>query len=204
MQIRRLKSDDLDAVVAVHMERFPDSRSTQLGKAFLRKMYCWFLLNYPELSLVATIDDQVVGLAVGSIGGYGRRVFRYALPQVIWGFVTHPQLLFRDRMFYLWRSYLRGLYPKSAKTLAAPPDSSKPVIRQAAFASLAVLHTATGVGIPLILAFERAAREHGANRIGHTVKKENVSARKIYEGLGWKFRGESDHSVSFYKEFFRS
>ncbi|MEP7338507.1 MAG: hypothetical protein ABI977_12285 [Acidobacteriota bacterium] len=205
MQIRTLKPEDIDAVVAIHQERFPDSRSTQLGKPFLRQMYRWFLVNYPELSLVATIDNQIVGLAVGSIGGYGRRIFRYALPQVIWGFVTRPQLLLRDRMFFLWRSFLRGLKPGQTKVVSsAPRDPNKPAILQAAFASLAVLPTVNGVGIPLILAFERAARQQGANRISHTVKKENVSVRKIYESLGWQSRGESEDGVGFYKEFFRT
>jgi len=92
MNIRPLKMEHLDAVTAIHVERFPNSRSTQLGKPFLRKMYRWFITNQPDLALVATIDDQVVGFAVGSIGGYGRRVFRYALLQVAWGLVSHPKL----------------------------------------------------------------------------------------------------------------
>jgi ribosomal protein S18 acetylase RimI-like enzyme len=204
MQIRRLEFEDLDTVIAIHLERFPDSRSTQLGRPFLRAMYKWFLLNYPEISLVATVDNKVVGLAVGSFGGYGRRVFRYALPEVVWGFVRHPQLVFHREMFYLWRSYLRGLNPLKTKSPIAPSDPRNRSNRQAAFASLAVMPTATGVGIPLILAFERAAWENGADRISHSVRRQNVPVLKIYQRLGWLIRAESDQSVNFYKELSRS
>lgn len=183
MNIRLLTLEDIDAATAIHLERFPDSRSTQLGKPFLRRMYRWFIVNYPDLALTATVDGRVVGFAVGSIGGYGRRVFRYALPQVMWGLVRHPDLLLTPRTFYLWKSYLRAFVPAPKKEKAGPND---PGIVQAWFASLAVSKSAQGSGVALIVAFEGAAKRKGADIISHTVRKDNIVAQRLYDGLGWQ------------------
>ena|SRR2546425_3509641 len=199
MNIRPLGIEDIDAVVAIHVERFPNYRSTSLGKPFLRKMYYWFVTNYPDLALVATFDDQVVGFAVGSIGGYGRRVFRHALPEVAWGFIRHPRLALNPSTFFLWKSYMRAFMPKSKKKRKTSPD--EPQIIEAAFASLAASESAPGAGIALILAFERAAKRKGARLIGHTVRRDNLIARRLYESLGWQLRGENLVGASYYKRF---
>jgi len=160
-------------------------------------MYRWFIVNYPDLALAATIDDQVVGFAVGSIGGYGRRIFRYALPQVIWGLIRHPNLMSTPRTFYLWKSYLRAFIPTFKREKAG---LSNPEIVQAAFASLAVSRSAQGAGIALIVAFEGAAKRKGADIISHTVRKDNIIAQRVYDGLGWqKVLHEGSSGVAYSK-----
>lgn len=184
MKIRLLTLEDLDAVTAIHQERFPDSRSTFLGKPFLRKMYRWFIINHPELALAATVDSQVVGFAVGSIGGYGRRVFRYAILEVIWGLMRHPKLVFNPNTFYLSGSFLRAFTPAFEKKEKADPRDGEVVL--AAFASLAVSRSAQGAGVLLIASIERAAKRKGANLISGTVRKDNVLLQRVYDNLGWQ------------------
>ncbi len=200
MNIRPLRIEDLDAVTAVHLERFPESRSTSLGKPFLRKMYRWFIVNQPELALVATIDGRVVGFAVGSIGGYGRQIFRYALPEITWGLVRHPKLILRPSTFNLWKSFMRGLIPKSDKRKEAKPNNpGNAEVVDAWFASLAVSRSAQGAGPFLIIAFERALKRKGAKLVAGTVLANNTVLRRVYENLGWEARGETPLSVGYRK-----
>ena len=56
--LRPMQEQDQEAVVAIHVESFPGSRSTRLGASFLRKMYRWFVSTQPDLSIVATLEGQ--------------------------------------------------------------------------------------------------------------------------------------------------
>ncbi len=197
MKIRLLTLEDIDTVTAIHQERFPGSRSTLLGKPFLRKMYRWFIINYPELALAAAVDGQVVGFAVGSMGGYGRRVFRHAILEVMWGLMRHPNLVFNRSTFYLWRSYLRAFTPSFEKKEKLA--SSNPEIVQAGFASLAVTKSAQGAGVLLIVSIERAAKRKGANLISGTVRKDNVLLQRVYDNLGWQVLHETSVGITYSK-----
>ncbi len=185
--------DDVKAVVAIHRQSFPGSRSTNLGDAFLRKMYRWYLTFYPELAWVACIDAQVMGFVTGATGGSARRRFRYALPEIVWGFLTHPRILLQPDMFELWQSYLMGLLPeyRNAKTLPPSADQllgTQPKIEmRVKLDSIAVHQNARGrnVGKSLVLAFELAAKKRGATKLGLGVEADNIAARHLYEVCGW-------------------
>ena len=69
LTIRPLRNSDIDAVIEIHAEQFPKSRTTFLGKPFVRKMYNWFLRKQPDLSVVGAIDSKPVGFAICAIGG---------------------------------------------------------------------------------------------------------------------------------------
>jgi ribosomal protein S18 acetylase RimI-like enzyme len=88
-------------------------------------MFAWFVINQPRLNYTAFVSGEPAGYILGAMGGYGRRVFRYALPEVLLGLLHNPQILLRDRTYTLWTSYLRGLLP-------APEDLS---LRGALFAT---------------------------------------------------------------------
>jgi ribosomal protein S18 acetylase RimI-like enzyme len=195
MNVRAMTLADLPEVVGIHRERFPESRSTSLGDRYLAKMYRWFLENYPGLALVATVDDRVVGFATGSIGGYGRRVFRYTLPEIALGLLGRPQLLLRSATYTLWSSFLRGLAPRANRPQTAPDGRVR-----GAFASIAVARSSEGAGIPLILAFETAMKKAGAHEITHTVKAANETAVRLYEALGWQARHDRADAVRFRKQ----
>jgi len=173
--IRYLREGDIDGVAAVHIEQFPGSRSTLVGERFVRKMYRWFVTEQPELALVATIDGQPVGFAVGAIGGYGRRIFRYALSEILWGFICHPALLFRQTTFTLWTSYAQALLPNSAGRTKS--NLSHAGMVKASLASIAVSQSAQGRGIGkgLLLAFEEAAKQTA-------IAREKFTALKVASG----------------------
>jgi len=190
---------DIDKVAAIHRESFPNSRSTQLGSPFLRKMYRWCVDKQPELAFVAVADGQPVGFVTGAIGGYSRRVFRYAFLEILWGFIRRPRLFLRREMFELWHSYIKGLLPGYGST----PQSGSTNIGhvKASLASIAVSNEVRGksVGKSLMSAFEIAAQQQGAALLGLSVERDNVAARRLYESCGWGLTREDDaHNSAYY------
>ncbi len=185
--IRKLAATDIEAVIAIHLEQFPHSRSSSLGKPYLRKMYRWFMETQPALSFVAIQSDRVIGFAVGAIGGYGRKIFRYALAEIVLGLARRPGLLFQRQTYTLWNSYLRGLLPAPRSTPARQAAQS-PVIMRCSLSSIAVARAAQGQGVgkALIAALEENARLLGATRMTLSVASDNLPARRLYESCGWQ------------------
>lgn len=201
LTIKKLEAADVEGVAEIHLEQFPRSRSTLLGRPYVRKMYRWFLTEQPELSIIIISDGRPVGFAVGAIGGYGRRLMRYALPEIIWGLVSHPMLLTRGETFNLWTSYAKALLPRLGRREDSGSNISAEV--KASLASIAVSKAAQGrgAGKALMAAFEVAARGQGATVLGLSVVAENTAARRLYEACGWKVqREDSDTGSAYYRK----
>jgi hypothetical protein len=190
-----MRPGDLESVVKIHNLRFPNHRSTKLGRAFLCQMYRWFLLYHPAFCQVADKDGQVVGFIVGSIGGYGRQVFRFALPQIAWSLSLRPQLLFSRSTYFLWQSYLRALLP--ARKLEK--RTSPPAHLRLCLASMAVTESAGAAGVYLIAEMEKFARQNRVQIITHTVQTDNPKVIRLYSKLGWTIDGQTADSVHFLK-----
>ncbi len=190
--IKSMREADLDAVVTIHRQSFPDSRSTKLGKPFLRKMYHWFVTFQPELAFVACIDGRPSGFVTGAIGGSSRKIFRYALWEILGGFLRHPVLLLQPEMFDYWYSYLSSFAPKYKKT--NPQALDKQTFVKATLDSIAVSPRARGkdIGKSLVRAFENAAQQKGATIVALGVERDNITARRLYESRGWKLMKENE------------
>ncbi|MET1253600.1 GNAT family N-acetyltransferase [Aliikangiella maris] len=65
MEVRRLNSEDLDAIVKIHSSAFPDFFLTALGARFLTKYYS-FYLDDKHVALVCIDGVEIMGFAVGS------------------------------------------------------------------------------------------------------------------------------------------
>jgi len=182
---------DIKAAARLHCQAFPHSRSTKLGQPYVRKMFRWFVMQQPGLSLVARTDGEISGYVVGAVGGYGRKLFRYAFFEVLMGLLIHPGLWFQSETFLLWRSYLKGLFPQ--KTSNTSKVGGEPVIVRAALAGIGVDPTQQGQGIGsfLVAAFEEAAKELGVGKLTLSVDKDNISARRLYDRHGWRVDSEN-------------
>jgi len=182
---------DINAVTRLHRQVFPHSRSTKLGAPYVKKMFRWFIKYQPGLKLVTREDGEITGYVVGAIGGYGRKLFRFAFFEVVIGLLAHPKLWFQSETFLLWRSYLKGLFPQKASNTVHNED--QPVTVRAALAGIGVDPDRQGQGIGRILvtAFEDAARELGVNKLTLSVHKGNVNARRLYDRCGWVVDSEN-------------
>lgn len=195
--ISLLRDVDIPTTTDIHCRAFPKSRSTSLGRPYVRKMFKWFLMNQPQLCLVARENQSVVGYVIGSNGGYGRLLFRYAFPEILLGLLTHPRIWLQPQTFALWQSYLQGLKPRTRKSRSeSQPGSEKVVV--AALAGIGVDPEKQGIGIgeALVMAFENSAREKMVKRLSLSVKLDNAAARRLYEKCGWKKDFEDPHQNS--------
>ncbi len=191
--VRRMSLNDINTVVEIHIEQFPDSRSTSLGRIYLRKMYRWFVEKQSELSLVILDSSQIVGFAVGAIGGYGRKIFRYTLGEIALGILLHPGLLFKKRTFQLWQSYLKGLLPARSKAASQSDDIGAPAAdRRASLCSIAIARSAQGRGLgkALLFALEDCFRDMGIAQVMLSVQSSNLPARRLYESCQWENQGD--------------
>jgi len=154
-------------------------------------MFRWFVKHQPDLSLVARKDGEIFGYVVGAVGGYGRKLFRYAFFEVLLGLAIHPGLWFQSETFLLWRSYLKGLFPQKTSSPAQLEDG--PVVVRAALAGIGVdpEQQGQGVGSLLINGFENAAKDLGVRKLTLSVDKDNRSARRLYDRHGWRVDNEN-------------
>lgn len=201
LSIRLMQSSDLDEVIRIHISQFSGSRSTHLGKPFLRRMYSWFINHHPKLALVADYRNSVIGFVVGSIGGYGRNIFRYALPQIIFGILTHPSMILRKETFALWHSFVKGLLPRQSEPSKLSQPDQRPMQSNAALSSIAIdsHYQGKGFGKALMQLFELNARQLGAQTTSLTVEKDNQAAINLYISCGWKIDKKNQQSVHFVK-----
>ena len=198
--IAPMKKVDITAVSSLHRKVFYGSRSTKLGRAYINKMFSWFIKYNPGLSFVSKKNEKVSGYVVGAIGGYGRKLFRYAFFEILFGLLFHPKLWFQRQTFLLWRSYLKGLTPQNKSTTVL---SDQPLITKAALAGIGVDpdQQGQGIGSLLVIAFEEAAKELGVNKLTLSVNQDNFNARHLYDRLGWSVDSEniSANTVHFTK-----
>lgn len=66
LNIRPLKSDDFDALVQLDSKL----REGETRREYWEKKFAIFRLRHPNLSLVALLNDQIVGYAMGNISGW--------------------------------------------------------------------------------------------------------------------------------------
>lgn len=181
-EIRQMQLSDIPEIAMLHREIFPNSRSTRLGWRYLRKMYRWFLEQNPRLCLVAEQEGRIVGYVVGALAGYGRRIFRYAIMEVIFGLLVHPPMWFKKETFSLSRSYLKAFSPVRVHGQNQPV---KEISISLADIGVAPSARGQGIGLRLVRKFEDAAGKLGAAQLTLSVDMDNLAARITYERCGW-------------------
>lgn len=193
IKVRAMTTTDMNEVIAIHAKGFPASRSTKLGKPFLRKMYEWFILFQPDLSFVALQGDKVIGFVTGTKGwGGGHRRFKYTFWYIIWGFLRQPHFFFSVEMYKASRNYLRVLLRNMTRKKAKNKENtqlnlSAPKLMKFTLDSIAVHPDARGMKIGQMLnsAFEESAKKNGAAYLALGVEYDNNTARRFYEYCGW-------------------
>jgi natural product biosynthesis luciferase-like monooxygenase protein len=151
--VRRMTEADLEEVIDIHTDRFPEWRVTLLGRPFLRTMYRWFIEREGELTLVAVAQGKPIGFTVGSVGGYKRHVFFRGLPDIVRGMARNPLPVWRNTVGRLLRRV--GAKPGS--------EMSSSLVRAdiADNNIMAVSRSAGRGGMELMVAFEEAAKRRG-------------------------------------------
>lgn len=192
--IRPLTVEDLLDVARVHMQAFPGSALTKLGREAVRRYYEWQITGPHEALNVGVYDqDSLIGFCFGGVfrgalGGFLEKNRAFLIRRVI----SHPWLLvdplFRERVRFAV-SRLRKRFLSQRASVAAKPTAIMPEeVSSFGILSIAVAPQYQGSGAAQLLMeySERAAIERCFARMNLTVHPSNKRAVCFYEKVGWQ------------------
>ena len=178
LNVRPMKTADLDDVVELHLEGFPGFFLSILGPRFLKLLYSEILKRPDHVAMVAVDPTrQVTGFVAGVAEQshfyshlIRRRSFAFAVASLS-AVIRNPRILPR-----LFRSLK---YPRQSRTASA----------QALLMSIAVKPDMAGKGVGrlLVTAFLEAMSRKGAAAVSLTTDRDsNDRTNRFYQELGFR------------------
>lgn len=181
MVICRGTSKDIGAIARVHVQSFSGFYLTDLGDGFLREYYRTVLLYPGGIMLVARVEEQTSGFAVGFMNppGFYRclrsRRLRLAISAL-------PALLRRPAL-------LPGLVGRARAVTQSGAGRAPPGECELASIAVAPGLQGKGIGAQLIRTFVSQARALGGDRVSlSTDAEDNDAANCFYHSLGFQIR----------------
>lgn len=102
MNLRKVKLTDVDQLVIIHKEAFPDFFLTSLGEKFLKNYYYYSLKTKGSIAVCVENDHrEIQGFAVGCLesAGFHKRVFLKSpiifILSIMTAFIKSPKVLLR-------------------------------------------------------------------------------------------------------------
>lgn len=210
-QIEYATRADLPAIADIHKQGFPDSFSTQLGKAFREKMLEWYFSTDKTFILVArTTDGRVAGYVTGMVKdgvlktGSASGMAQYSFNQGMISLALRPWLLFHKEMRRKFLFIIRNIKRRftGGNTTKPGPKSPQPEKPTLGLVIIAVSSAFAGMGVgsALMRGFENVAvSDYHIPDVYLTVEIHNQRAMKTYERAGWVRMAEEGGSYRYGK-----
>jgi ribosomal protein S18 acetylase RimI-like enzyme len=179
MQLRRLTSEDVPEVAALHLKAFPQFFLSSLGERFLREFYWGLSADPASICYVAKVDGKLGGFVAGSAqpGGTYRRLVKARFLKL---FVATGLAVIRRPLIGL-----RLVRTFAARTSSAGQKDTAELM------SIAVDPAQQGrsIGQALIVEFVGAAGRAGSRRIVLTTDRaQNSRVNAFYALQGFRLR----------------
>ena len=169
--------DDLDAIVRIHDEAFPDFFLTSLGKNFLN-LYYESVMNSPDgILLISQYDNDIIGFCAGTLlsSGFNTKLIKKNLLSYIGQGI---RLLFSHpiRIWHLYKNLSKenpdvGDNGDYAELLSIGVDPNK---------------QGGGAGKKMLMALEEEVKKKGGSKLSLTTDyKNNDKALGFYHSLGY-------------------
>ncbi len=186
IKIGQLSVTDLPAIARVHVEAFPGSSTTRLGKEAVRRYYEWqFVGPHKAHYFGAWADGQLAGFCFcgrfrGALTGYVNSHKWY----LAWCMATRPWLILHEDVRSAVRTSFRLLGRRRAGGGIVEGVASR---RSFGILAIAVAPNCQrlGLGGRLMSEAEKTAESLGCDTLGLTVSPENAPAIEFYQKLGW-------------------
>lgn len=182
--IEKTKEDDINEIASIHIRTFKEkSMGAYLGKEFIAEKIRWFVCNSNSISLIAFIDNKVVGFVYGAALGYSSIMHRYLIKRYLEILLKKPYIILNSKLLSALINKILKL--KNDNENAVNMDYyPTPVIK---LADVAVIddYKNQGIGGKLVNAFEREASKRGYKCIILKTKKNNTAAIKMYKKNNW-------------------
>lgn len=178
MAIFKATTIDIDSIVNIHDQAFPDFFLTSLGDDFLKLYYSSVLKSPDGILLVCKSEDITIGFCAGTMlsAGFNTRIIKNNFAR----FMGKGIRLFFSRPIKLWHLYKNmskenpevGDKGNYAELLSIGVDPNK---------------QGGGVGKQLLLALEREVISRGGLTLSLTTDYDNnTKAISFYRSLGYK------------------
>jgi ribosomal protein S18 acetylase RimI-like enzyme len=196
-----MKEEMVRKAARIHRDALPDSRTAIMGERYVVAFIDWFRQpDHGGIALVAVeIDGEVVGYAIGAPLGYPRELSRHLFWISAGAVIARPWLFFRkqfrDGMLDRFRLVFSGSSPQQEVPVLPAPTMS--------LVAIGVASTARGkkIGLRLVRAFERRARELQMTSLRLSTRSDNAVACRLYEGCGWRAFSASDEMKYYFRIF---
>jgi len=177
---------DLEAIKEVHLQAFPESGLTRLGREAVRRYYHWQLDGpHESISLGVMVEGELAGFLIGGVfngamGGFLAKNRRYLIVRVI----THPWILLYRPVRKQIILRVPALFQKKKEESVKPTPVKK---RSYAVLSIGISpeFRRLGIGRMLMDAMIEAGRARDFSDFHLTVAQDNHTAISFYENLGW-------------------
>jgi ribosomal protein S18 acetylase RimI-like enzyme len=169
---------DIDAVVYIHQQAFPDFFLTTLGSGFL-KLYYKSVLTHPRgILLVSENESGIIGFCAGTMlsAGFNSRLIKANL----FSFTVEGLKVLFTRPVALWH-----LYKNMSKENSSIGDKGE----YAELLSIGVNPNTqrTGAGRSMLLALEEGVKKRGGKQLSLTTDyNDNEKAIGFYQSLGYR------------------
>ena len=195
LNIKIIKSHQLEEAAHCHMSAFPNSFTTKLGISYVIKMLEWYIISEDRFLLGVVSGEKVVGY-VGGAKGYGSTsgMLQYAYWQGFIAILSRPYLFLNLTLL----SHIRLISRNIAKRLFISMEKSSlsaEKIQQESSNKISIglvvlgVHQKfrrKGIGSMLLKAFNDNCLKIGCNKGHLTVKVSNIAAIEAYKKNSWK------------------
>lgn len=195
LEMSTLRSDDLRAAAALHMQALPHGFFVTLGERFLRQYLATYLDDPCGIAIAARRDGQLAGFLVGTADAGTRRGHVIRRHGVRLAFSGLAALMVRPRLA-VWFLRTRATRYALAVVRSLRNRSATPSARAAAARTAVLCHVAVkgsrrreGIGAELVIDFERWARLAGAGTAELLTRDGTDGASAFYRRLGWRDDG---------------
>ncbi len=171
---------DLDQLAELHYTCFKshENIAVNFGKNFVRAVYKWFLTSEITYTIVATVEDQVVGLTTVCDSPYIIPMFKNCLLDAIIGIITHPAVLY-DRSFI---NQVIGYCVR--KPYVSMIDENNLEIAYLAYIAVHPDYQGQRIGSKLLIESKRIAAERGKFYHRAGIYKHNIASQRMFENCG--------------------
>lgn len=197
-QIRPGSLNEIDNIVDVHLEAYRgmDSFGQKLGRQFLSATYRWFLESPKGFSLVAVVNNRVVGFVVGSYGEPGnsfRSVRKSAAAKAL---LRRPWIIFQVSIVSSVIGRICARIARRGKDWSVLRGKEQSLH----IYSIAVAPEYTELKIGRALQREAAtiAREHGSVGIYTSVGTQNTRSIWFHRAIGFKIEDQLSGPLESY------
>lgn len=188
--IRMINEDDLDQVVRIHKNAFPNSLLSQFNDKTVNKYYR-LQMAFPNKCYPLGVfqEERLIGFCFGGEFRDMKLAFiRSTLFSILWTLLKKPSIFFTSQYRIRILGIVNSLKRKIVKKKFLKGEISKPHSKRFGILSIAVDPSFQGVGAGRMLAeeIERLAIRDGYDKISLNVHIDNHNAIQFYGFLGYQ------------------